>query len=619
MESKEILYKPKDLYENVLKEKYHKGAEEYFENLTKETKVDTEANAKHVGEYKNLAAKQKELEGKLGSSKALKTFFIVLAVIAILAGIGLAVFGILSISTLWYLLIIGIVLLGVGIFLIVYICKNLNKIIKQKEDAVAKARAATQGKLDECYADLAALNGAYDWNIPGQIMEKATGIINIDPYFSEKRLQYLSEKFNLNVTEGDNRSVLGILSGDIQGNPFIVKKVLQEDYKDKIYRGELTITWTTYSTDSKGNRVAHHHTQTLVATSTHKAPYYGTDTVLVYGNEAAPHLSFSREPSNINSLTSEKEREKEVKNKMKEINKKADKAITSGNTFTPIGNDEFDVFFGGTNRDNEVEFRLLFTPLAQTNMLSLLKDPNPYGDDFYMEKDNMVNYVMSKHSQSFDYSANPELYVSYDYTVSKAKFVNYCDSFIKSLFFDLAPLLSIPLYQMHKPREYIYEKDIASNYSFYEHEALANTMDPALFIPKDADSSLPLVLKSTSVRKNGKLDQVKIHSYSYKTEKMVDYISVHGGDGRWHDVPVHWIKYDRVDNDKLLDVRYVGSTRKDINEKVKDNSKLSSFLSSSEGSIYARGMLTMVFDKETREDVNEILDDIFEEKTDATK
>lgn len=619
MESKEILYKPKDLYENSLKEKYHKGAEEYFEKLTKESKVDVDANAKHVSEYNSLAAKQKELENKLGSSKTLRGFMIALIVLLFAGGIILSAIGILNISTLWYMLIIGIVLVVGGILLIVYTVKNLNKIIKQKEAAVAKAREATKAKLDECYNDLAALNSSYDWNVPGQIMESATGIIDIDPYFSEKRLRYLVEKFGLPAKEGDNRSVLGIISGNIQGNPFIVKKVLQEDYKDKVYKGELVISWTTYTTDSKGNRVSHHHTQTLTATVTHKAPFYGTDTVLVYGNEAAPHLSFSREPSNINSLTSEKEREKEVKNKMKEINKKADKAISSGNSFTPIGNDEFDVFFGATNRDNEVEFRLLFTPLAQTNMLALLKDPSPYGDDFYMEKDCMVNYVMSRHSQNFDYSANPQTYVSYDYKVSKSTFVNYCDEYIKHLFFDLAPLLSIPLYQMHKPREYIYEKEIASNYSFYEHEALANTMDSKVFTPDDADTSLPLILKSTSVRKNGKLDKVKIHSYSYHTEKKVDYVSVHGGDGYWHDVPVHWIKYDRVDSDKDIDLRYVGSTRKGFMDRLSENKELSGLVNSSSSAIYARGMLTMCFDKEDRKDIDQILDDVFEENTTSTK
>ncbi len=619
MESKEILYKPKDLYERSLKEQYHKGAEEYFDKLIKETNTDTKANEKHVSEYKTLDAKRKEMEKMLHSSKVQRGFFILFIILFLLAAIILSVLGGVRIQEQWYLLVVGIILLGAGIFFIVYTAKNLAKIIKQREDALAKAQAAAKAKLDECYADLSALNSAYDWNIPGQIMESTTGIIDIDPYFSEKRLEYLTEKFGLSIKESDNRSVLGIISGNIQGNPFIVKKVLQEDYRDKVYTGELLITWTTYSTDSKGNRVSHHHSQVLRATSTHKAPFYGTDTILIYGNEAAPHLSFSRTPSDINSLTSQTQIDRAVKSGMKEIRKKADEAIASGSGFTPTGNDEFDVFFGGNNRNNEVEFRLLFTPLAQANMLSLLKDPEPYGDDFYMQKSGMVNFIKSRHSQSFDYSANPQAYVSYDYTISRNAFVSYCDEYIKNLFFDLAPLLSIPLYQMHKPREYIYEKEIASNYSYFEHEALANTMNASVFIPSGADRSLPLILKSKAVRKNGESDHVKIHSYSYKTQNRTDYIPVLGGDGRFHDVPVNWIQYDRVDRDRNLDMRYVGSSRMGFDQKLKENKRLSSIVGASAASAYAKGMLLMCFDNETRSDLDEILKDVFEENTTQAK
>ncbi len=619
MESnKDILYKPKDLYEKQLKGQYHKAAEDYFDKLAEEAGTDKQANAKHVAEYKDLLAKQKVAEEKLNSSKGLKAFFIVLIVLCFLGALGTVIVGVLNISSMWWMFFITATLLGVGIYLIVHISKSLNKVIKQREEVLSAAKAATEAKLKECYADMASLNASFDWSLPGKIMEGVTGIIDLDPYFSEGRLNYLVNKFGFGGEGEENESILGILSGNIQGNPFILKKTLKEDYHDKTYTGTLTITWTTYTTDSKGNTVSHHHSQTLTATSVHKAPFYSKETVLVYGNEAAPHLKFTRAPSSINSLD-EKEREKTVRSKMKEINKLADKAITSGTNFTPIGNDEFDAFFGGLDRNNEVEFRLLFTPLAQTNMMSLLSDPKPYGDDFYMVKDGMVNYICSKHSQSFDYSAGPSTYVSYDYTVSRNAFVTYCDEFIKHLFFDLAPLLSIPLYQMHKPKEYIYEDDIAYNYSYYEHEAMANSMDQSLFMPDKCDPSLPVMIKSVSARKNGKLDCVKVHTYSYKTTPKTDYVSVHGGDGRWHDVPVHWIQYDRIDGDNSFDIAYTGASRKDFNAKLKENNKLSDLVNSSRAAFFGRGMFSFMLDDETRNDINEILNETFEEKSDEVK
>lgn len=43
-------------------------------------------------------------------------------------------------------------------------------------------------------------------------------------------------------------------------------------------------------------------------------------------------------------------------------------------SITLLANDEFEVLFRALNRNNEVQFRLLFTPLAQQNMIDLLLD-----------------------------------------------------------------------------------------------------------------------------------------------------------------------------------------------------------------------------------------------------
>jgi hypothetical protein len=612
MESKEILLKPKDMYTRQLKEQYHKGATEYFEKLTKEAKTDTELNKKHVEEYNTLLEEVKKCENAVNNTKAFKIFLIVIIVICFVVGGILGLIGAFSIATLWYLLLIGVVLVGLAIYLIVHINTKIKKEQQKREQTLNETREKAQKKLDECYADMAELNSLYDWNIPATIMENVTNIIDLDPYFSVQKYNYLNEKFGLGEVSEPNCSVLGVISGNIQGNPFVLEKTLTENLVNKTYHGSLTIHWTTYSRDSKGRSVAHHHSETLHASVTKPAPDYRTQTVLIYGNEAAPHLHFRRGISKINSYKNEKEKEKAVKEGMKEINKYAEKTIKEGGSFTPIGNDEFDVFFGGLDRDNEVEFRLLFTPLAQQNMLSLLNDPEPYGDDFNMVKNGMINIIASAHSQSFDYSANPNQFQSYDYQQSQASFVNYCDQFIQNLYFDLAPLLSIPLYQMHKPHEYIYEKEWNSNYSSFEQEALANGMSKNDFIPRGANSSLPLLLKTTSSSKVGKTDKVNIHAYSYHTTEMCDYVRVHGGDGHNHDVPVHWIKYDRVDSDTEIGIRYVGSNRKDVQEKYKDG-KITSILSNTGNMYYERGLLSFLNPNGITQETDNQIASLFEE------
>ena len=596
MESKEILYKPKDLYEKRLKRQYHESAEKYFDTLVKETGIDVEKNKKHVFQYEALCKKRTEMEDKLNSFEGLRGFFVFVVVIAFAAGIVCIMLGALDPEEKWWLFLIAALMIALGIFLIAYIVRKMNKELEFKKAALDKANEESKKKLKECYKDMRSLNSSFDWSLPSKIMHDVTNIIELDPYLSAAKFRYLRDKFGFAMENEENESALGILSGSIQGNPFVLKKTLSERYVDKTYTGSRTIYWTTYETDSKGNIITHHHSEVLYASSIHKAPFYSYSTMLAYGNEAAPHLHFSRQPSNINSLD-ERGRAKEVKRRMKEIRKKADDAIVEGSTFTQMYNEEFETFFGGTDRDNEVEFRLLFTPLAQTNIMSLLSDPKPYGDDFHMIKDGMCNYIISEHSQSFDYSSDPSIYVSYDCAASKKAFVDYCDKFIEHLFFDLAPLLSIPLYQMHKPSERIYEEDIEANYSFFEHEAIANLMDGSLFMPKGCDDSLPVLIKSISARKKGKADFVSMHVYSYRTTPKVDYISVYGDDGYWHDVPVYWTKYDRVDEDKILELAYTDLSKKAFSEKASNGETAHLTKAVARRYSFRRGMVSMVLEE----------------------
>ena len=89
---------------------------------------------------------------------------------------------------------------------------------------------------------------------------------------------------------------------------------------------------------------------------------------MVYGNEAAPDLKFSRKPTHANEL-SEKQLEKKVKRGGKLLAKRSRRAIEEGRRFTEMASTEFEVLFGAADRNDEVQFRLLFTPLAQANML----------------------------------------------------------------------------------------------------------------------------------------------------------------------------------------------------------------------------------------------------------
>ena len=131
----------------------------------------------------------------------------------------------------------------------------------------------------------------------------------------------------------------------------------------------------------------------------------------------------------------EKKINKMVTKGAKELDDKARKALKKGEDYTRFGNDEFEVLFGGTDRDNELEYRMMFTPLAQKNLLSLIKEKEPFGDDFYFDKSKMLNFIQTNHSQSFDYRADPDTFVGYEYDAVREFFISYNDNYFKNFFF----------------------------------------------------------------------------------------------------------------------------------------------------------------------------------------
>lgn len=612
--NKQVLFRPSELYENQLRQQYHDCAEQYFDKLGKDANINVAANKLQNDKIRKIQADLEAEQKKGKKTKSAGSFQVFLGVILLIFSVFLFLLSLIlnkeDTTAFALILTLAIVFLAGGIALLIYRGTANKKKAKALEESEADAQKRWNEEVRIAQKQLASLNASFDWNMPARVMEKTTPIIDLDPYFSMERLTYLAEKFGVGEVTDENYSVLNVLSGNIQGNPFLVEKLLSHRFAPKTYVGHRIITWTTTYTDSKGHMHVNHHSETLTAYSTHNAPFYSDKTLLIYGNEAAPHLSFTHEISDANKLKDENEIEKYVEKKNKEIQKMADDALQEGRTFTPMGNEKFDCFFGAFDRDNEVEFRLLFTPLAQNNMLDLMFS-KPFGDDFVFRKDKMVNIIYSEHSQKFDYDADPTRFECYDFEEGRKRFVDYCDAFIANLFFDLAPLLSIPLYQMYKPHEEIYKESLPHNYTSFEAESMANRLPRSCFLPQGADSSLPVMEKFRSAKTCAKTDKDEIFSYSYATIQRVDHISVRGGDGYYHDVPVPWIEYIRRERITPMELKDIGSNREKVNEAMAHSERFNTI---ARGKVagYAKGLLALVGgDLPFEEKDDKTLDDIF--------
>ena len=584
------LTEPLKAYNYFLKDAVHEAATNFFDGLITKNNIDVDLNyftIKELNKYRNEIDKVK---GKMSGKKGLRTFLIILTVICFVGAL-ISIVSLFS-NFIWWIILIAVGLIAAGVGFIFLIVKKVNKDIKAVQDKLNKLQAKANELLSEAKSQMQPLNDDYDWNIPAKIFTDVIPLIQMDQYFDANKFYYLRNKYGFMENE-DNISSLFVQSGSILGNPFILERNFVREIRPHTYTGTLTIHWTTVVGSGKDRRVVH-HSQTLTAHVTKPRPEYFDETWLAYGNEAAPRLSFSRTPSDANKMD-EKQLKKYVDSFCRDLEKKTQKRGLDQKPFTIMSNEEFEALFKATNRDNDVEFRLLFTPLAQKNMIDLIKSKKPYGDDFSFIKNKELNYIKSNHMQKADIDGDPNRFRNYDCEKARNYFINYIDEYFKAVYFELIPLLSIPLYQQHMSFEEIYKGTVDPNLTAFEAEEMANKFDDTYF--KHELSDTPAILKRQFIKRNGDDgDLVNIVAHSYQAIAHTEFVTKMGGDGLPHEVPVVWYEYIPLEKATPMAVQQCHTTEKKFQYNVQ-NQALRDFLSrlSDKGVIiYQRGLISFL-------------------------
>lgn len=540
-------------YHTVYKDKFNENATKLFDSLVTASGVNVLENKKSANEYRTA---QKAVDDLTKKAKGLKT------------GRGFAIFGIVAafIAMILYcvlkfdsgqadfelidaVVILGCIAVAVGLILLVVL--HINKKLSHLNELLAEKTAHARKLYEICMNQLAPLFDQFKVQHTFELCQQTLPEITFDKNFSVGRFYQLHRNYGLQENLADNESTIGIFSGEILGNPFVEERRLIQSMGTQTYTGSIVIHWTSIQRDSKGHTRTVHHSQTLYASVTKPKPYYHQKTTLIYGNDAAPDLSFSHEPTHAEKW-SKSELERKVRKGARKIEKMAEKSLLNGGTFTEFGNEEFDVIFNATERDHEVQFRLLFTPLAQENLLYLMKNPKPYGDDFYFVKRKKLNYVSSEHGQVWNFDPSVDRYISYDIELCKKQFLAYNNDFFCNIYHELAPLMCIPLYQQHKAEQFIYDRPYKRNFTSFEAECLANTMDKMSIAPDDCMTEV--ILKTQLQAKEEGVDRLVLTAHGFTTVERVDYIRTFGGDGRWHSVPVHWLEYIPVQRQTIIEM-----------------------------------------------------------------
>lgn len=593
------LLEPLKVYKNKFKEVHYNKTVEYFDNLVSKSKIDIDANKKTCAEYYTECNNLENLNKRIKTRKTIRTILIVLMIVSIAAVI--IMFYMNVDNKIAIPVLAGVVVFSIISLLVIFLKlnKDIKKLNTQKEILEIRIKELYNLAMEQMYP----LNTLYDWNIPATIINNSNSVIEMDKFFEVDKFKYLHENYGFNENTAPNVSTVFVQSGSILGNPFVMCRDYIQSWGEKTYTGSITIHWTERVRTKNGTRTVH-RSQVLTASVTKPIPVYELVTNMIYANDAAPNLTFTRSPSGV-SLMTDKQIDKVVKKKNKKLDKMAKEHLMDNDettNYTRFKDDEFEAIFGGTDRNNEVEYRMLFTPLAQKNLLELIKEDEPYGDDFYFVKDRKINYVQSKHSQTFNYKANPSLFHHFDYEKARERFIKYNIQYFQGFFFDLAPLISIPLYQHTKAIDYIYDDTKESNITSYEHEVLVNALDVDSLKHPMTDTNV--ILKTKMINKLDKRDVIKVTAHSFNAIPYTTYISKYGGDGRYHDVPVTWYDYEPLEQETYVTVETKDTSRYNYDSTKPKSDYLAYLLAMGIGgaSIFERGLFASVLSNVLSED-----------------
>lgn len=560
-----LIHEPLREYIHIFKEKFRKNAAETFEELFRRSGVDASANKKTVQRIKIL----EKLLAKVAETLQYLRLLDLIAIFFLVAGSLVTVFYIIKILCILFEteknfftdLPLNIYWASGGFsaaaaaFLLKYCF--LNDKIAHFEEKEKEKEQELSGKMAEAYGQMAPLNQLFEWNTVTDLVKKSCPVLSFDKFFSCARMMELEKKFHFNSSLGNDTSILFCHSGSINDNPFVLAETKKQFMGTKIYAGSLLITWqerVSY-TDSNGRTGSRMETrtQTLVATVEKPCPEYYTDQKLIFGSGAAPHLTFSRSPEGLAEAGKGLWGKMRMKFAIRKLLKMSNDMSTP---FTIMSNREFDAVFAALDRSDEKEFRLLFTPLAQQEMLKLMRDGKyGFGEEFTFRKKKMLNFLSFSWLNDFDISASPRLFMNYDLEASRKFFNIYSNEFFRRIYFAFAPLFAIPLYQQHVAPEDYFEEDTLYYASKWELESLANDYDPSAF--QHPSCITDCILKAEPCYNADGTTTVEVTAHGFGGIDRIEYVTTWGDDGRFHDVPVPYVEYYPLQQTTKILVREV--------------------------------------------------------------
>ena len=524
-------------YKNVYKEAFAREAEAFFQYAVRQGGINPAVNALQAMELDELYAEREKKSGKQG----MWIFFLILLLSVF------AVWGFMLLIEQNPLSTVQLVLFwGYSIGALIFICTVVVPKLRALSSSLSTMSKEINKKYAQATAYLEPLYGSFSWNTLPKLFSRVIPQVKFDDFLTRERLADFRDNFGLLIQDEPDSTMLGSHSGTFFGYPFIFTEDKNFCWGEKVWSGARTVSYTVYTTDSEGNSVAETHYEVLTATVTKPFPEFPVTRQLFFGHPAAPELSYSREPSSL-SGSSGIWAALGKKYRMHKL-RKLEQNLTDDSNFTMMSNREFEMLFKSENRDHEIGFRLLFTPLAQQYMVKLLNDQETgYGDDFCLNKSRLVTCLVSEHLSNTQIAPEPFSSSSYDLQKIRAKFRKNSEEFFRSMYFSFAPLFLTPAYneeRLHVP-EYAKAMSISEN----ELEGAAASHEEYFRPPESITEN---IFNIRNCRRQKGVVTAEVESIGFYGCSCVDYVPRLAGDGVFYQVPVEWVEYIPVTRRTLI-------------------------------------------------------------------
>lgn len=522
---------PLSYYLHVGEQLHKQNVRQALNEIASSVAIDRDGNAKTVAKYNHHRDHAEELSKTIRAKKRARNWGI--GGIITLGFILIIIFSSLDVMDAIRSMLIVADIIATIVF-VCFLCRTVKRKLTALQEELTSQQQLADNAYQEALVQMQDYNNAFPKNASLRLVEKTMPIIAFDNYFTAERLNHL-QQYGLSGTIADDETILGTLSGELYGKPFLYDRRRTHRMEQKTYHGSLTIHWTTTSRDSRGNTITRHHSETLHASVDKPYPNYYDNTWLYYGADALPELCFSRSPK-FSDDKSERQLERAIRKGERKLRKLEQKELREGGDFTQVENTEFEVLFDATNRSDELDFREMYTIQAQKNTLDLLLSDETYGDDFYYVKQGKLHQLKSAHRQYRSLYPTAKSFQSHDVVLAEQAFTQLNERFYKDVFFDFAPILAVPILQSVENSTAIFEGEK----THYNYEAYANALSKQL---RPARCDTECIFKIYGINKDGDSLLLSVAAYGYYGIPRVDYVCKRGGDGDWHDVPIKWIEY----------------------------------------------------------------------------